>query len=188
MNLDLFPSIKELGTIHKGVVNPLVSLAFSDRETQLRERDSDIDVLVNVKDTIHALFNRACEKYDFFALTDPAGDGIWALIFLSCIRLDVASHTLAADAGVLVLTEDLVERYGQRFANFCPVQIVTSGKEVLAWKYLLPAFAERCRVGWSHRATCEYVRSGIPRNVQERHVLCSCGEGRNLGQLSNNGP
>jgi len=55
-----------------------------------------------------------------------------------------------------------------------------------AWQQLLPAFVERCRT-WSHKASCEYQKPGghVPLSTSvEENPICSCGEGMNLGALS----
>ena len=165
---------------------------MSDRERELRDSKvspSD-DVLVHVKDTIHALFNRAIEPNArrVYGFSDPS-DGTYTIIFLNRLCFDLASATLVADTCILPLTLQFLDRHGQHLANLTlggeMMSIVTKGAEVTAWKHLLPAFVERCRT-WSHKPTCSYVEKGeIPLGVAVgENPICACGEGVDLGALN----
>ena len=170
-----------------------VALSMSDRERAAQERgtpptDSQpVDVLAQVKETIRCIFLQAIEPraLRIFGLTAPR-DGVYTIIFLNGLRLDLASHTLVADTCVLPLTDNFLDRFGQHIANLTlggrMIQIKTDEDEVRAWKQLLPVFAERCR-SWSHKAKCEYVINGrVPLSVEVGgNPMCSCGEGVELG-------
>lgn len=193
INLERLPVINVNQTGQFDWINQHVSLALSDRERALRERASlsPVDVLVHVKDTLHCLFMRATEPNArrIFSFKDPSHGGIYTIIFLNNIRLDLASHTLIADTCVLPLTPKLVENFGQIIANITlggkMIEIVTCEDEVRAWKHLLPAFAERCRT-WSHKPMCQYNKTGdVPLSVKfDQNPICACGEGIQLGAFS----
>ena len=117
--------------------------------------------------------------------TAVGGIGVYTLIFVNDIRLDLASHTIVADACVIPLSK-------QNFYKLSPalnritghIVIATSDGETKLWKLLLPALAERCRT-WKHLPTCEYLRQGIPAYMEDQKFeaspLCSCGKGKDLG-------
>jgi MYND finger len=57
------------------------------------------------------------------------------------------------------------------------VTITVDEPELVYWKKLLPAMAERCR-DWEHTASCEYAK-GIPASLEEgKSSICSCGGGK----------
>lgn len=197
VNLERLPVIDVSQTDKSSWVCPHVSLALSDRERDLRQQASSslqpliVDVLVHVKDTLHSLFMRATEPNArrIFGLTDPSHGGVYTIIFLNQLCLDLASHTLVVDTCILPLTPQLLKNFGQMLANLCEdgemMQIVTSGEEMTAWKHLLPVFAERCRT-WSHKPTCQYIEAGhVPISVKyDENPICGCGEGLSLGAFS----
>lgn len=196
VNLERLPVLDVTRTASSNWIPSHVSLALSDHELELRAQVSlwqslSLDVLVRVKDTLRCLFVRAIESEAgrIFGLMAPSGGGMYAIIFLNQLRLDLASHTLVADTCILPLTPHFMEHMGQTFDDITlgekMLRIETSRDEVSAWKYLLPVFAERCRT-WSHKPTCQYIAErSIPLSVQHnRNPLCSCGEGISLGSFS----
>jgi hypothetical protein len=172
-------------------LNTHVALMLSDRERLLQGNNgnfADQDVLVNVKGTLHTLFNRVAgtqgPKSTVFGLTEPSKGGIYTLIFVTNLRLDLASHTIVADAYVLPLTESLIPtlfRSLDKLERNGLVQIITAGEEMLAWKRLLPAFTERCRE-WNHKMSCEYLQKGVvPLSLEiGASPICGCGKGQNV--------
>jgi len=175
-----------------------VILSYSDRERRLckvqsenARKASDLDVITRVKQSIHHLILISCGlekgKRSVFGLSDPENGGIYTLIFVNGVCLDLASHTVVLDACVLPLTEDLASRlFGaiERLNEGELMQVLTQPNEVKAWKHLLPAFTERCRK-WSHTANCEYLSRGVPVSEEiAQSPLCSCGRGKNLGAFT----
>jgi hypothetical protein len=119
-----------------------------------------------------------------FGLMDPDDGGIYTLIFVNDLRLDLPAHTVVADACVLPLTHALLDTttINNMLRTFSAkqsmMQVRTLGKEVKAWKRLLPVLAERCRE-WNHTENCEYIRIGIPVSTEfDESPLCSCGKGK----------
>ncbi|KAH9917684.1 uncharacterized protein BXZ73DRAFT_80803 [Epithele typhae] len=165
--------------------NNHVCSAFSLRERANRDAKNHADVLMCVKDTIHALMARSVGLFGapsrVFSLRDePTGDSD-TILFIHGIRLDLSSHTLVADASVLPLTPTVLDKLGPVFPKLIQgiEQTRVYGAEMRAWKQLLPALAERCRT-WTHRPACEYRAAGrIPLTVElsEGDPLCACGRG-----------
>ncbi|KAL6305441.1 hypothetical protein BKA93DRAFT_213686 [Sparassis latifolia] len=196
VNLDHLPVIDVAQVQLSSRLNSHFAMAFSDREASLRQQFASLstpppDLLLQVKDTIQCLLSRTMKKNArrMFALADPARGGIYTIIFVNDVRLDLPSHTVVADVCILPLTTGRVNNLGQIMhslaANGKMIKINTTGDEVSAWKHLLPAFVERCRT-WSHKPTCEYLRAGtIPLTVEfDKNPICGCGEGISLGALS----
>lgn len=171
-------------------------LMFSKNEDIFREKSEQDDrgTLVNLKESIATVFikwtgleknlEKRQPRFPTLALHNPAdGIGVYTLIFVNDIRLDLASHTIVADACVIPLSEKNLDKLHpalRKINNM--VQIVTLDDETRLWKLLLPALAERCRT-WKHLPTCEYLIKGIPACMEgfEDSPLCSCGKGKDLG-------
>ena len=174
-------------------------LSFSDRERRLSQaqsestlKTSDLDSITRVKQSIHHLILISCglekEKRSVFCLSDPENGGIYTLIFVNGVCLDLASHTVVLDACILPLTEDLVSHLVNAIGTLGEgtglMQVHTEADEVKAWKHLLPAFTERCRKQ-SHTANCEYLSRGVPVSEEiGQSPLCTCGRGKNLGAFT----
>jgi len=115
--------------------------------------------------------------------------GMHTLIFVNDIRLDLASHTIVADACVIPMSDQNVDKLSPVLKRLTGIRhdlirIVTPDDETRLWKLLLPALAERCRT-WKHLPNCEYLLRGIPTYMEglefEPSPLCSCGKGKDLG-------
>jgi hypothetical protein len=184
--------VERLGPGNSDWIGLHLSFALSDRERNLREQKESISppVLVEVKDSLHAFFVRASEPKAkrIFGLSAPSC-GIYAVIFLNHLRLDLASHTLIADTCVLPLTLERVNSLGESIANITGnekmMTINTSEQEASVWKQLFPVLVERCRT-WSHTLNCQYLEQrNIPLSVElDQNPICGCGEGRDLGAFS----
>ncbi|KAG8723303.1 hypothetical protein FRC09_003904 [Ceratobasidium sp. 395] len=172
-------------------LNTHTALQMSDRERSIRdgntvEKASAMNALVNVKDTIHALVMNFSgvqgTKTRTIGLCEPDQGGVYTILLLGGLRLDLASFTIIMDVALVPLSIDrmssLMPHIG-KIQNANPmVQIVTKGHEVAAWKKLLPAFVERCRT-WTHKANCEYSSQGrIPLTTKiDENPVCTCGQG-----------
>ena len=144
-------------------------------------------MVLNVKESIEAIILKGCE----LGVPRVFGLGVYALIFLNDLKLDLTSQTVVADACVVPLTTKnapkIVGAINRKLKE--TIVISTSANEARAWKYLLPAFIERCRT-WKHRGECEYIKRGIPACSMEDgwdkmiSPLCRCGLGKDLGTLA----
>ena len=201
LNLNRLPALK-LPVRHEKLqwMSLHLGLAFSDNEKIARNNSTQQDhgSLVSLKESIAAVFIRWAgvekssknvkSRFHPLGLYNPTdGIGVHTLIFVNDIRLDLASHTIVADACVVPLSEqnmDKLSRGLRRLAGPGHVLINTPDDETKLWKLLLPALAERCRT-WKHLPTCEYILQGIPAYMGglefEASPLCSCGKGKDLG-------
>ncbi|KAA1466604.1 hypothetical protein DENSPDRAFT_831464 [Dentipellis sp. KUC8613] len=180
-------------------LNTHVTLSLSDREKAMRSagqksNQDPYQTLVDVKESLHVLYMRYTGlqgggKHRVFGLSEPDMGGVYALIFITDLRLDLAAQTAVLDAFALPLTIDrvsdlapLLRRLGETKEGVA--QIVTKDNEMRAWKRLLAASAERCRRTWAHTADCAYVRAGgcVPLSTEyAENPLCGCGEGKDIG-------
>ena len=197
VNLELLPALDLSVSSKLSFIQIHVAMSFCDRERHLcvaeakgRLQTSDLDVVTRVKQSIHHLVINSCglkeRRCPVVGLSDPNVGGIFTMIFINAMRLDLASHTVVVDACVLPLTEDLVLRLGISIKMVQLEGLMTTfikPDEVKAWKHLLPAFTERCR-RWSHTANCEYLSRGVPVSEDDHSPLCSCGRGKNLGSFT----
>ncbi|KAG6860845.1 hypothetical protein C0995_006983 [Termitomyces sp. Mi166 len=108
------------------------------------------------------------------------------LIFLNCVRLDLPSHTIIADACVvpsILLSESSAEIVYKclHMTKNGVTEIQMSPRETRAWWQLLPVLAERCRT-WSHTPNCKFPRAGMLNNAPDLNIspLCECGRGKSL--------
>jgi hypothetical protein len=195
ISLEKLPVLNTSQSDDVGWINTHVSLAFSDRERALREQQSSanptqVDALIQVKDSLHCLFVQMSEPNPkrVFGFSAP-NCGVYTLIFFNQILLDLASSTLIADVCILPLTVSFITSFTGTIARITDreqmVPVRTSAEEANAWKRLLPVFVERCRT-WSHTPSCQYVKHGeVPLTVDlVQNPICACGEGRDLGSFS----
>ncbi|KAE9405186.1 hypothetical protein BT96DRAFT_955383 [Gymnopus androsaceus JB14] len=179
LQLARLPPIK-LNDTH-GWFNTQISFMLSEAERAMISSSAgnshQFQALARVKETLHCLFLRFTgiqggAPASIFALNDHEGSGgIYAVFFLSHLKLDLASHTFVLD--------------GHALANLSTVQVQAVGGEMRAWKCLLPVLAERCRYSWTHRADCEYIKTGqIPLSfAMGESPICRCGQGKDVEDM-----
>ena len=167
-----------------------ISLAFSSRERRLREKamlpgaTPAQDPRVNFKDGIFSMYMHYTGlqggKAHVFGLNNDNQGGVSILIFVSCLRLDSANHTVVLDAAVLPLTPALLPKLhsplGALTSVLRPINI--DDEETKLWRHVLPAYVERART-WKHRAKCEYrTKRKIPLSLEQgTSPICFCGNG-----------
>jgi hypothetical protein len=157
--------------------------AVTKQEQSLHDAKDRTDLLLNVKNAIHVIISefRGSRGARVFALR--ANEKVDTVIFATALCLDLASRGFVIDAQVLTLSEGMAHNVRDaliaihqemRFIEF-------HEEEVVAWKRLLPAFAERCRT-WKHEPNCEYLAGKkIPLSLEHyRDPLCSCGKGKDV--------
>jgi hypothetical protein len=195
LNLNRLPALKlpvkreklQWMSLHLG-------LAFSDNEKFARKQQ-DPGSLVNLKESIAEVFIRWAgvkkslenvkSRFHPLGLYNPTGGIGHTLIFVNDIRLDLASHTIVADACVIPLSQHNLDKLSPVLGRLSDVVLInTPDDETKLWKLLLPALAERCRT-WKHLLTCEYLLQGTPAYMEglefKTSPLCSCGKGKDLG-------
>ncbi|KAI5922011.1 MYND finger [Camillea tinctor] len=202
VNLDTLP-ILSVDDRDKKANQWLVTLAshqYSLRERQLRKSaqgDEGIStsLRLNFKESLFTMFMLSSGLQGgttgLFTLSHPE-DGNQIIIFVRAIRIDGAAGSVVLDAAVLPLTQKLVEsgEIGDfllilRELQFCSINV--NDEELILWKKVLPAFAERCRT-WSHGSDCEYKKPGatIPLSWHPgEQFMCTCSNGQLPEQFMN---
>jgi hypothetical protein len=103
-------------------VNFHVGAQLSDRERTIRERHqtqrSEVpasEMLLSVKDSLHLFFGRLAglhgrKSSHIFGLVSPDDSpvGVFALLFVRCLFLDLPAFTIVADVAALPLDRDLM--------------------------------------------------------------------------------
>ena len=163
-------------------LNVAVHLHYSatGREQSLRDSDDHTDALLNVKNTIHIIVSKFTDS-GARVFEMHINNHAHTVIFVTALRLDLASHGYVIDAQVLTLSEFNAQDFMDTLAAIHreSVFIKFYGEEATAWKQLLPVFAERCRT-WEHGQNCEYIaEKKIPLPLEHHgDPLCSCGRGK----------
>ncbi|KAI2779934.1 hypothetical protein F4815DRAFT_163899 [Daldinia loculata] len=190
VNLDSLP-ILDVDQVHKKEnrwLNTLTSHQFSVRERRLRDSTEPASLRMNFKESLFSIFMLASGlqggNTGLFALQHPV-DGNQVLIFVRAIRINGAEGSVVADAAVIPITRQLIDSgeietflYILRELQICAINV--NDEELVLWKEVLPAFAERCRT-WSHGPKCEYKKSRatIPLSTEMgKQFMCSCGNGK----------
>jgi hypothetical protein len=183
LNLDILPVMDISEPEPLGKIPVQLVCATTDREQSLCNAKDRTDTLLNVKNTIRVIVSEfpGSRRVRVFAL--HANKNIDTVIFVTALRLDLASHGFVIDAQVLTLSERMVHEVWGTLSAIHPEAglIEFHGEEAVAWKRLLPAFAERCRT-WKHGPNCEYLAGKkIPLSLEcDGDPLCSCGKGRDV--------
>ena len=192
LHLDCLPILDTAKAKELEWLTTHTSLMFSARERVLRNKEmsssseTQEDVRINFKDSLFSMFMRFSglqgEGSRVFGINHPTGGGVHVLVFISCLRLDLANHTAVLDVAILPLTNVLVPQIHLFLAALSGVgicMIKVNDDELRLWKEILPAWVERCRQ-WVHRPSCEYsIKSRIPLSTERGQTpICSCGNGK----------
>jgi hypothetical protein len=164
-------------------------MTLSARERRIRHpSQTSNDGLLNVKENLHALFvtmsASSSRSGEIFGLCHPQKGGIYTLILVSTVRLDLSAHTVVADAHILPLSQSVmrdITRFLQDHQKDIRTLLV-SDEGIKMWSNILAASVERCREGiWNHQnVVCEYKKVGkFPASTTPGvPSLCSCGRGK----------
>ena len=158
---------------------------MTDRERALKAQDVRTDTLTNIKLTIQSILVGSAgvqeHKSRVFGLS--VGTNIDTIIFIPTLRFDLASHTLVADGYVLPLNDNRLKKAEKTLTAIIGgiITVPLWADEVVNWKRLIPALAERCRT-WKHGPNCEYLaKKMVPLTLEhENDPLCSCGQGKDV--------
>ncbi|KAG2153345.1 hypothetical protein DEU56DRAFT_774736 [Suillus clintonianus] len=164
-------------------VIPHLYFMLSERERKMPVVLTTGSTLLDVKHTLNVMLRHASGTTNgkpplCYALQEEPQ--VFAMVFITDLRLDVGSHTMIADAWVMPSSPS-----SEKFEAFTKVvkhsdmHMVGMGvEERKAWMHLLVAVAERCRT-WEHKSNCEYrVQGAIPLTLEpNRSPICSCGAG-----------
>ncbi|PCH40852.1 hypothetical protein WOLCODRAFT_117801 [Wolfiporia cocos MD-104 SS10] len=190
VNLDRMPILDMTAKEIDKWLNPHISSMMSKRERSIRKHKKD-DTLMHIKDSLHTIFARSSgiqmgPPRRVLALRDQATTDCDTIIFIADLRFDLQFHTIVCSGYVLPLTPDLMDKIGAQFSELVRagdiVQVTMFNEEATAWKQLLPALVERCRLTWVHGPNCEYKGKGkVPLSTDmHENPLCSCGMGKNV--------
>lgn len=172
-------------------LNPQCALGLSDRERVIRDgsklvKKDATNVFVNIKESIHAMMMHCSgvqgQRTRVLGLSNPGNGGVYMILLVGGIRLDLASMSVALDTAVVPLSDAMMPILGPAIMmlqkTMPPVQIVAADHEVAAWKRLIPAYVERCRT-WKHKPNCEYRSyAQIPLSIEmNENPICTCGQG-----------
>ena len=191
LNLDCLPILDTSKKKDLEWLTTHTTLMFSSRERHLRERSTEPgaakqeDVRTNFKDSLFSFFIQFSglqgQQARFFGINHPGRGGVHILVFVSCLRLDLANHTAVLDAAILPLRNSLMSKIvpfleelrGKEMCN-----ITVDDDELRLFKETIPAWVERCRQ-WEHRPSCAYLsKSKIPLSLEfGENPICACGEG-----------
>ncbi|KAG8710539.1 hypothetical protein FRC09_000085 [Ceratobasidium sp. 395] len=159
-------------------------LQLSDPEKPIQSGPTAI--LADVKDSIFTLLLLCAgirvRRSRYIGLCEPENGGIYAILLVGGLRLDLAAFTVVIDTALVPLSTErmpaLIPGIQALQSTSSVTQIVTRGEVATAWKKLLPAYVERCRT-WSHKTDCEYtIRGKIPLSIEmKENPICTCGEG-----------
>ena len=191
LNLDCLPILDTSKKKELQWLTTHISLMLSSRERHLREKSMEPgaakqeDARINFKDSLFSLFMHFSglqgQQARFFGVNNPGHGGVHILVFVSCLRLDLANHTVVLDAAILPLHDSLMQKlrpFLEKLTGIELCSIIVDGDELILWKEVVPAWIERCRQ-WEHRSSCAYLnKSKIPLSVEPgQNPICSCGEG-----------
>jgi hypothetical protein len=108
-------------------------------------------VAINFKDSLFSMFMHFSglqgRQSRVFSINHPTGGGVHMLFFVSCLRLEIANHTVVLDSAVLPLTDQLVPQIHSFLAALSGMglfHINVGDYELRFWKAVLPALVERC--------------------------------------------
>ncbi|PIL27068.1 hypothetical protein GSI_10207 [Ganoderma sinense ZZ0214-1] len=195
---------------------PHLSWQHSLRERTLRASKDPAhahsDALVNLKKTILDIMMHAAAPDSHirgpsrrvYGLRHSVRQHTDTFLFVDKLRFDVAASTFVCDAFVLAVSLEVLPHISHAVQSLVTQGIMSlpvhAGRgsqdphsEMRAWKALLPALVERCRMTWAHGADCEYrvvqpdgsVRWRVPRELpavpgDQGDPLCSCGRGKGV--------
>ncbi len=191
LNLDRLPILDTSKRKELEWLTTHTSLMLSSRERHLREKCIESstaiqkDARINLKDSLFSLFMHYSglqgQQARVFGIDNPDHGGVHTLIFVSCLRLDLANHTVVLDVAILPLHNPLMPKirpFLEQLVESGLCNVRADSDELRLWKEIIPACVERCRE-WEHRPSCAYLsKSRIPLSVEPgQNPICSCGEG-----------
>ncbi|KXN86114.1 hypothetical protein AN958_10481 [Leucoagaricus sp. SymC.cos] len=190
VNLDSLPALKLSG--NQKWMDIHIGCSLSTQERNLQRSASGAPEtwgpFLNFKVSINSiLIGHAKSKHKICMLRDKGRPHPHLILLFSSIRLDTSSATILGDAAV-IFPSQLNTKLLARLLNGVKTFANIYGEELHYWNHALPVFAERCRQ-WEHLPTCDYLlNKRIPLTIEYgKTPLCSCGKGKNLGSLFEDG-
>ena len=164
---------------------------FPDKQQNMQQSEA-FGMATSIKQSVSSLILESSESVNVFGISNPDPKiGLYTLIFVNELRLDLSSQSVVVDACVVPLTKYNTQKVmatiqQNSIDGFSTISLVNDDGR--AWKAVLPVFAERCRT-WKHNDQCEYRKRGIPACEEGpwnfvASPLCSCGLGQDLGMFA----
>jgi hypothetical protein len=181
LNLDVLPIVDISKPDLLRCIPQQLACATINREQPLHNARDGADTIWDVGNTIHVMLSEFSGSRGTRVFALHTRGNIDTLIFVTALRLDLASNAFVIDAQVLTFSELVANKVRLGAINLELRPIEFHGDEVVAWKRLLPAFAERCRT-WKHGQNCEYLAGKtVPLSLEYDGIpLCSCGKGQDV--------
>lgn len=193
IDLDLLPRVQLENRLSSIWLRPFVGTMFSDEEYDIQKSTDAAkwSAKFALKRTTAILFTffagliRKNKKTKVFLL--KFNSKLHTLIFATDLRYDLDLGSIVLDAYVVPTPTErqmtLKSALERLFQDSDSCSINQREEEMKLWKRLLPLVAERCRLSWTHKATCEYTtQKRCPLSVEALdNPLCSCGEGQISG-------
>ncbi|KAI9652422.1 MAG: hypothetical protein M1831_006831, partial [Alyxoria varia] len=146
-------------------LNTHMSLAWSEQERREREacmnRQASTSPRINFKESLFSILSHFIDlggpgsakspgRASWFGLNCESNGGVHIIIYVSCIRLDNANHTIVMDGGVLPLAIDQVPKLQKHLAEiidpqFSNVQVKVNEAELALWNVYLIQKASKLR-------------------------------------------
>ncbi|KAG9084838.1 hypothetical protein FRC06_003876 [Ceratobasidium sp. 370] len=161
---------------------PQINLAELHVSTPSAPISFDVIGTSNLTDHLGLLITR----HQAIGLCEPNNGGIYAILLVGGLRLDLASFTVIVDTALVPLSTERMSSLTpsiQKLQDESPVvQVITEAHKAVAWKKLLPAYVERCRTR-KHKAKCGYAAQGeiLLSLKMDESPICTCGEGLRFG-------
>jgi hypothetical protein len=191
--LDALPALRTtVGADKSHWLRPHLGVSLNEEKEAAEASGKPKSGLLELKDSLSSIYVRVLDdnhgKPTLFKLTDVGGVGVYALLFVSTLRIDLTGNTVIADACILSLTHATQGNPSLHRAlsglvglKMVSVDIMMPTEEIKWWKVYIPTAVERCRT-WRHGKNCEYVTEGIPCSLEVgSDPICSCGRGKDLG-------
>ncbi|KAG2074819.1 hypothetical protein BDR04DRAFT_1171329 [Suillus decipiens] len=169
-----------------GWVRLHVSRMMSERERRMLEDSTTESTLLDIKHTLLSIFEHASGSADSqppLCYSLQKERNVFAILYITDLRLDLGSHALVADAWVMPSSpsSEKFKAFSEVSSHLKPsyMKMVEMGvEERKAWIHLLVAATERCRI-WEHKTNCEYrIQDAIPLTLElNESPICSCGAG-----------
>lgn len=161
-----------------------VNASLDKNHEGIIQDDSDkLDMRLSYRNALSVLFahfSGTMKRFPMYGIADSAVGRVDLLIVGSSVCLDVANQGIYLDAAAIPITRHLAQSNPYVLQSIADkvLDIDVNGAGLEQWKYVLPAFTERCRT-WKHKPTCEYIKAGkVPHTTEPAaDFLCSCGRG-----------
>ena len=111
-------------------------------------------------------------KYQGCSLYTSGLKSCAAVFYFDCLRHDGGTGSIFLDGWSIRLD---MSPYETNKRGFHIIEL--SDHELPLWQAMIPVYAERCRVGWTHRQSCAYDKCQT-KESSVAGAVCACGDGK----------